>query len=142
MVRTDRMAAIRDAWIAIGLSVEPADRARAEAGVRLAYRRAGLSDTVRIIWTASPMSGAGIADSLLRRSTRPRTSVDVGRPIADLLHATVQRIAPDEALTLRLELVDPIATHVTEGVWRPIRREIARVIGQPAPAFRIAYGQH
>ena len=53
-----RLPLIRDKWIAIGLSTDPADRARAEAGIRLAYRRAGLTEPDKTIWLGSPMAGA------------------------------------------------------------------------------------
>jgi hypothetical protein len=54
LVPPERLAASGKNWIAIGLSSERADRRRGEAGVRLAYRRAGLGDGVRIIWALSP----------------------------------------------------------------------------------------
>src|SRR5205807_29893 len=91
-VRVERMAAIRDAWISIGLSRAPADRARAEAAVRLTYRRAGLPDTVRIVWAASPMSGAVIARSLVRGSTKSRVSIDIAGPAACRLWAMIQHL--------------------------------------------------
>ncbi|WP_326810244.1 hypothetical protein OIE62_34870 [Streptomyces scopuliridis] len=40
------------------------DRAAAERGVRLAYRRAGLAEPERIIWAGSPLAGARAARSL------------------------------------------------------------------------------
>lgn len=44
-------------WTAIGLSTEPTDRARAEAGMALAYKAAGLVCPTQIIWFASPLAG-------------------------------------------------------------------------------------
>jgi hypothetical protein len=41
-------------WRAAAAGTAPADRAAAEAGVRLAYRRAGLPEPERIIWAGSP----------------------------------------------------------------------------------------
>ncbi|MER7110323.1 DUF6745 domain-containing protein [Streptomyces sp. NPDC000229] len=41
-------------WRAVATATEPARRAEAEAGVRLAYRRAGLAEPERIVWAASP----------------------------------------------------------------------------------------
>ncbi|MFH8484439.1 DUF6745 domain-containing protein [Streptomyces longisporoflavus] len=42
------------AWRQVAAATGPADRAAAEAGVRLAYRRAGLPGPERIRWAASP----------------------------------------------------------------------------------------
>ncbi|MGW6062757.1 DUF6745 domain-containing protein [Streptomyces sp. NPDC055189] len=41
-------------WRQVAAATGPADRAAAEAGVRLAYRRAGLPEPGRIRWAASP----------------------------------------------------------------------------------------
>lgn len=37
-------------WTDIGLSCEPTDRPRAEAGIRLAYECAGLTPPKQIVW--------------------------------------------------------------------------------------------
>ncbi|WP_280345883.1 DUF6745 domain-containing protein [Nocardia neocaledoniensis] len=43
-------------WRAIAAATGAGDRARAEAGVRLAYTRAGLAEPERIHWAASPLA--------------------------------------------------------------------------------------
>ncbi|MFJ9646201.1 DUF6745 domain-containing protein [Streptomyces sp. NPDC101206] len=43
-----------DAWRAAAVATGAADRAAAEAGVRLAYRAAGLAEPERIVWADSP----------------------------------------------------------------------------------------
>ena len=43
-------------WTKIGLCTDPADRPRAEAGVRMAYQAAGLEPPKRIVWCGSPLS--------------------------------------------------------------------------------------
>ncbi|MFG2994170.1 DUF6745 domain-containing protein [Streptomyces sp. NPDC048257] len=43
-----------DVWRAAAAATGPADRAAAEAGVRLAYRAAGLAEPERIVWADSP----------------------------------------------------------------------------------------
>ncbi len=43
-----------DAWRMVAAATGPADREAAEAGVRLAYRRAGLAEPARIEWADSP----------------------------------------------------------------------------------------
>ncbi|WP_067534036.1 DUF6745 domain-containing protein [Nocardia crassostreae] len=46
---------IQAQWRAVSAGTGRGDRAAAEAGVRLAYRRAGLAEPERIIWAASPL---------------------------------------------------------------------------------------
>jgi hypothetical protein len=58
------MAVSRDEWLQAGLAVRKADRPRAEAGVRQAYRAAGLAPPKFTIWLQSPMAGA-IGSALL-----------------------------------------------------------------------------
>ena len=136
------MSAIREAWIAIGLSRAPADRPRAEAAVRVTYRRAGLPDSVRIIWAASPMSGAVIARSLLRGSTTSRVGLDIAGPAACRLWTMIQGLKSADAFALRAQVVQPISARVTEAIWRPIKHELARALGRPSAIPAAAYGQH
>jgi hypothetical protein len=58
------LAARADGWLALGLTVAPADRADAEAGVRQAYELAGLTPPERIEWRGSPAAGARLARAL------------------------------------------------------------------------------
>mgnify|MGYP000676856941 FL=1 len=53
-----KIPAFRDEWLSHGLSTQPADRPRAEAGVRLAYEAAGLAPPTTFIWLDSPHAGA------------------------------------------------------------------------------------
>ncbi|MBM2621098.1 hypothetical protein JIG36_36920 [Actinoplanes sp. LDG1-06] len=57
-------AAVEDQWLAAALETAPADRAAAEAGVRSAYRQAGLPEPERVFWLGSPRAGA-VAAALL-----------------------------------------------------------------------------
>ena len=59
------LPAIRDEWLAIALSTEPADRAAAEAGVAAAYRAAGKEPPKLTIWLRSPLEGA-IGSAMLK----------------------------------------------------------------------------
>ena len=84
---TDQIAqlpAIRDEWIRIGLSTEPADRPRAEAAVALAYQRADLPRPRQVLWLGSPMGGA-LAYAIF---THPDLSV--GASIRDSVRASVR----------------------------------------------------
>ncbi|MFE9773259.1 DUF6745 domain-containing protein [Streptomyces sp. NPDC005931] len=52
-------------WREWSLAAVPADRAAAEAGIRLAYRRAGLPEPERVVWAGSPREGV----TLVRQGT-------------------------------------------------------------------------
>lgn len=43
-------------WTDIGLCTLPADRLRAEHGIRLAYETAKLKAPLKIVWTSSPFA--------------------------------------------------------------------------------------
>ena len=58
------LAQVRDEWIEVGLSTEPASRPAAEEGVRQAYRRAGLEPPSVVIWLGSPYAGC-VASAML-----------------------------------------------------------------------------
>ena len=48
----------RDRWLKIGLDTNPANRAEAEAAVRLAYECGGLPPPKIVVWLRSPLEGA------------------------------------------------------------------------------------
>src|SRR6478735_10697404 len=60
------LARYRARWSAIGRSTEPADRGAAEAGVRLAYRAAGLEPPAQIVWCDSPVALSQLAQRISR----------------------------------------------------------------------------
>ncbi|MEU3749810.1 MULTISPECIES: DUF6745 domain-containing protein [Streptomyces] len=60
-----------DKWRAVAAATGPADRAAAEAGIRLAYRTAGLAEPARVLWADSPLA----AVALVRGLTDPGRSV-------------------------------------------------------------------
>ena len=51
-----RFGEFADKWTAIGLSTDPANRKKAETGVRMAYKAAGLKPPKQIIWFDSPLA--------------------------------------------------------------------------------------
>ncbi|MFI1991731.1 DUF6745 domain-containing protein [Actinoplanes sp. NPDC020271] len=63
-------AAVEDQWLAAAVDTGPGDRAAAEAGVREAYRLAGLPEPERIYWLGSPRAGA-VATALLAAGDLP-----------------------------------------------------------------------
>jgi hypothetical protein len=64
-----------DFWLECGLATAPADHAIAEAGVRTAYRQAGLPEPERIEWLGSPQAGAIRAAELATDDTSVRAQV-------------------------------------------------------------------
>src|SRR5215831_15242562 len=52
-----QLANIRDEWRALGLATGPADRLRAERGMRAAYEAAGLPAPSLFLWVRSPLEG-------------------------------------------------------------------------------------
>lgn len=75
-----RLPAIRDYWLAVGLSTERAQRSEAEAGVRLAYQRVGLEGPAIFVWLDSPMAGA-LASACLLALSSPRAKGTVGAQV-------------------------------------------------------------
>ncbi|WP_354598546.1 hypothetical protein R1Y80_32660 [Streptomyces sp. JL1001] len=53
-----------NSWRSVAAATGRADRAAAEAGVRRAYRTAGLAEPERIIWAASPRAAVGTVEKL------------------------------------------------------------------------------
>ncbi|GLW31221.1 DUF6745 domain-containing protein [Actinoplanes regularis] len=66
-------AAVEDQWLAAAVETGPAARAEAEAGVREAYRLAGVPEPERIYWFGSPRAGAA-AVALLSGASEPAVS--------------------------------------------------------------------
>lgn len=77
-----RLPEFRDRWTAIGLSTERADRPRAEAGVRQAYKAAGLEPPSLIIWRDSPTAGA-IGAAILSGTVRESVGESVRESVGD-----------------------------------------------------------
>ena len=62
-------------WRASAAATGPADRAAAEAGVRLAYRRAGLAEPERVLWARSPREGVALVRALTDAGPSVREAV-------------------------------------------------------------------
>ncbi|GGQ79285.1 DUF6745 domain-containing protein [Streptomyces asoensis] len=65
------------AWRARAAAAVPADRAAAEAGVRRAYRQAGLPEPERVVWAASPREAV----------TLVRTTADKGASVREAVRS-------------------------------------------------------
>ena len=110
---------IRDRWVAVGLSTEPADRARAEAGVRLAYERAGLVPPRLVVWLGSPL--AGVYGQAFLRS--PRVHAQVTDQVGDQVDDQVD----DQVAT-------QVATQVDAEVRAQVRAQVYVQVGDQVHA--------
>jgi hypothetical protein len=136
-----RLPAIRDKWVGIGLSTEPADRPRAEAAVRLAYRRAGLAEPTDIMWTGSPMAGATTAASVTRRQRQglPAAAEVRSQVTCQVTSRASNLVAGRVSTRVRAEVMDHVARQVAGRVWAPVRRQIEQL---SRPTVGAGYGQH
>ncbi|MCX4767189.1 hypothetical protein OG562_40725 [Streptomyces sp. NBC_01275] len=77
MTATDDTHAVDDVhrWRTHASAAGPADRAAAEAGVRLAYRRAGLAGPEHIVWAGSPREAVTLIPALADKGPSVRETV-------------------------------------------------------------------
>ncbi|MFI0448600.1 DUF6745 domain-containing protein [Actinomadura sp. 6N118] len=68
-------------WQAAAFTTDTADRTRAEAGIRAAYKAAGLPEPERFVWVPSPMAGA-ITAAVLSGHAEPLGQVGLGEQVA------------------------------------------------------------
>ncbi|MFC9606245.1 DUF6745 domain-containing protein [Streptomyces niveus] len=64
-----------DKWRGVAAATGAADRPAAEAGIRLAYRTAGLAEPERIVWADSPLAGLTAVRSLTEQGRSVRDEV-------------------------------------------------------------------
>ncbi|MBW1596680.1 DUF6745 domain-containing protein [Streptomyces sp. JJ38] len=118
-----------DEWRAVAAATGAPDRAAAEAGVRRAYRSAGLAEPERFVWARSPREGV----------TAVRSLEDAGAPVRDAVRsrpwALARRRVYDElgargwaahwaATGGRLwEQTTALAERITEGVVSSLTEE-------------------
>jgi Domain of unknown function (DUF6745) len=106
-------------WVGHGLTLRPADRTTAEAGVRLVYRTAGLPPPRRVVWAGSPLAGVVAALALTARS-------DPGlRVVPDVWDRVWARLAAETGMPAG----DPVWAHlgherVGEPVWSRLREPV------------------
>ncbi|WP_394297834.1 DUF6745 domain-containing protein [Streptomyces globisporus] len=87
----NRVITTADKWRAVAAATGPADRAAAEAGVRLAYRSAGLAEPERILWADSPLAAVALLQDLtgtgrsVRDEVRTRPWAEERRRLHDAL---------------------------------------------------------
>ena len=107
------LAQVRDEWLAVGLSTEPASRPAAEEGVRQAYRRAGLEPPSVVIWLGSPYAGC-VASAMLNPDQ-----------VGDQVGAQV-----------RAQVWAQVGAQVRDQVWDQVRAQVGDQVGVAV------WGQH
>ncbi|MDJ1642638.1 DUF6745 domain-containing protein [Streptomyces pakalii] len=80
-------------WRSVAAATGRADRAAAEAGVRRAYRSAGLAEPDQIIWAASPRAAVGTVEKLTDAGRSVREEVRT-RPWADERRRMYDELGP------------------------------------------------
>jgi hypothetical protein len=73
---------VREEWLQVALSTQPADRAMAEHGVRLVYQAAGLAAPRTVIWVGSPRAGCVAAAMLDEQQVKGRYWGQLGEQVA------------------------------------------------------------
>jgi hypothetical protein len=153
------LAARADGWLALGLTVAPADRPDAEAGVRQAYELAGLAPPERIEWHGSPTAGARAAQALIdsgEAGAAVRGQVRT-RPWAQARADLVARLGPARwaehwaaagARTWQLltdRVVTPLRARVEADISSEVDGAAASLVAGAAARIRLldaVYGQH
>ncbi|MFF5205972.1 DUF6745 domain-containing protein [Streptosporangium sp. NPDC000396] len=108
-------AALR--WEEVAFQSGPADRPEAEAGVRLAYRIAGLAEPEKIIWVDSPAAGA-----------RAVATLDAGRPVRDAVRTRPWERARADVHASLGATTWPLAWSLTgERLWDPVNGLIIQI---------------
>ena len=104
------LAQVRDEWLAVGLSTEPASRPAAEEGVRQAYRRAGMEPPSVVIWLGSPYAGC-VASAMLNPD---QVGAQVGAQVRDQVRDQV-------GAQVRAQVRDQVRAQVRAQVWAQVR---------------------
>ncbi len=137
------LIAIREEWLRIGLSTEPADRETAEAGVEQAYLSAGLEPPGAVIWLRSPLEGAAAAAMLAGSRGQVLDQVldqvrgEVRSEVADQVLDQVRGEVGGEVLgEVRSEVRSEVADQVLDQVRGEVGGEVVIQV------WRAVYGQH
>ncbi|WP_459247642.1 DUF6745 domain-containing protein [Streptomyces youssoufiensis] len=116
-------------WRAVAAATAGADRAGAEAGVRLAYRQAGLAEPERVVWADSPLVATAAVLLLTgQRATLP--DVVAARAARALRAAGVDPDAPRPGRSVR--------EAVRSRPWEAERRRVLTELGPRGWAARWA----
>ncbi len=134
----DALTAAALRWEEVAFRSAPADRDRAEEGLRLAYRIGGLAEPERIVWVDSPAEGARIAVRLEADRRDGGSGVelpgigvlDAGRSVRHEVRTAPWERARADAHTWLGTTDWPLAWSRTGGaLWDSVNRLATRVRG-------------
>ncbi|WP_433225091.1 DUF6745 domain-containing protein [Microtetraspora malaysiensis] len=108
------------AWRAAALATGPADRTVAEAGVRRAYRDAGLPEPEHVLWFESPAAGA-VAAAALSGGPQARATL-AAACLGEIADQVLARVG---AAPAGRNVRDAVRT----GPWERARRALHEVLG-------------
>jgi hypothetical protein len=123
-------------WTKIGLCSDPADRPRAEAGIRLAYESAGLKRPERIVWCESPyamiMARWNVAQGRRRGYVWGKVGTFVWSRAREAVNAIIDE-GVREGVRANIEdhIKPTIYTHVRNRIHAGAHEDVGRSIQQP-----------
>ncbi len=151
------LSKVREDWTAIGRSIEPADRRKAEHSIALAYQSAGLAPPQTVVWLGSPLAGSlgAMALTLAGRRASPsvpselwdefpgRGAKSVWEEVWHRLSAEVadrtwdqlsERRGPQVLAHLRPEISAQVERQFGDPTWK-ISRDLGRDFSSPLVGF-------
>lgn len=147
------LAETADTWSAVAAATGPADRAEAEAGIRDAYRAAGLVAPAKILWYESPLA-ASVAATVISGAHKPQDLAAIGlkvrapagsragASVRDKLRTATWERARGEAAALLGQTTWGQAWHeVAERLWAPTTGLSARIRDGIETAIEAAVGE-
>jgi hypothetical protein len=117
------LSAVADEWAQIVVARGPVDRVAAEAGMRSAYRAAGLDPPETVIWLGSPLAGAVAAGALTGLDIHAVARGQVWDQVTAAFKAQGQRLAPGGAGR-------PVWSWIGPLVWSEVRVEVEAQLGR------------
>ena len=114
---------VRDEWLRVGLATGPGDRAAAVAGVRLAYKEAGLVGPQVTVWLDSPFAGAIGAHLLSQVGDQVRDQVwdQVGDQVRDQVR---DQVWSQVGAQVRDQVWDQVRDQVRDQVWSQVGDQV------------------
>ena len=116
------LSAVAGEWAQIVMARGPVDRVGAEAGMRSAYRAAGLDPPATVIWLGSPVAGAVAAGALTGLHIPAAARGPVWDQITAAFEAQRQQLIPGG-------VGRPVRSWIGPLVWSEVRVEVEAQLG-------------
>jgi hypothetical protein len=127
-------------WTDIGLCTLPADRLRAEHGIRLAYKSANLNAPLKIVWTASPLA-QGLTRLVVIKKLSASVGDSVGASVWDSVRASVgASVRASVGDSVWDSVRDSVGASVRASVWASVWDSVWDSVGDSV--WDSGYGQH